>query len=195
MSKKEKFFIQRPHAVDQYRTRAKALKRGTAAISFERAEQELRHALEDLDMAGELKTALRASKNDGEFVVRIAVPQREVVYALLVPGKPDGKYEYMVPTIFDQEMYQQWNQDGKLGTVADVAEEEVIAKLAPAIKPTLYLRYKNGQGQYTPLLEYTTDDISHQIAQLLKKNVRFEDIQVFRKVDFSMSINIGIADK
>lgn len=187
MSKKEKFFIQRPHAVDQFRIRAKVPKSHT----FDDAERELRDALEDADMAGEL----RASKNDGEFVIRIALPRREVVYALIVPGKSDGKYEYMVPTIFDQEMYQQWNQDGKLGTVADVDEEKVIERLAPAIKPTLYLRYKNGSGKPSALLEYTTDDISHQIAKLLRKGIRFDEIEVFRKVEFSMSINIGVEGK
>jgi hypothetical protein len=183
MTKKEKFFIQRPHAVDQFRIRAK-VPRG---CSFDRAEQDLRAALEDAEMAGEFK----ASKNDGEFVARIALPGREVVYALIVPGTPGGQYEYMVPTIYDQDMYHQWNRDGKLGTMADIDEADVIEKLAPVIKPTLYLRYKNGSGQPTALLEYTTDDVSHQIATLLRKGIRFDEIEVFRKVDFSMSISIG----
>jgi hypothetical protein len=187
MSKREKFFIQRPHAIEQFKMRARPPK----GWGFDRIEQELRTALEDADMAGEFK----ASKNEGEFVVRIALPRLQVVYALVVPGSPDGKYEYMVPTIYDQEMYQQWNTDGKLGTVADVDEAKVIERLAPAIKPTLYLRYKNGNSQPTALLEYTTDDISHQIAKLLRKGVRFDEIEVFRKVEFSMSISIGTEEK
>ena len=114
MNKKEKFFIQRPHAVDQFRARAKVPR----TYSFDDAERMLREALEDADMAGEL----RPRKIEGESVLRIALPKLEVVYALIVPGSTGGRYEFMVPTVYDHEMYQQWNTDGKLGTVADVDE-------------------------------------------------------------------------
>jgi hypothetical protein len=188
-NQQQKFFIKRPHAVEQFRERAKLSKR---QYSFERAEQCLREALEDAEMQG----LFAESRKEGEFVARVAIPGCEVVYALIEPGASDGKYEFLVTTVFDQDMYHAWNKDNKLGTVGEVEKNEkalqaIVEDVEHTSKPRLWVRWKNGSGQMTELKEFVADNVGAHIIELLHKGVKLSDIEVYKQVEWVNALNIG----
>lgn len=178
---KLKWFIRRPHVIDQLRDRA-----GYPADADSVAmETDLRR---ELDKAAENteKNFLQGCKN-GQFAVRIAIPSRNVVYAILKPASNGQKsYDYVVPTVLDTKMYETWNVDGKLGTVAEIPAAK---RAMPKLKPQLHLRWFNGDGK-EHFGDYCADDVPDQIRTLLNKGVQRETIKVYREVPFQISVSL-----
>jgi hypothetical protein len=177
-----KWFIRRPHVVDQLRERA-----GYPADADSVAmETELRR---ELDKAAENpeKNFLEGCKKE-QFAVRVAIPGRNVVYAILkTPSNGNQKsYDYIVPTVLTTEMYDTWNKDGKLGSVADIAVEK---RPLPKLKPHLHLRWHNGDGK-EHFGDYCVDDVPDQIRQLLNKGVKRETIKVYKEIPFQINVSL-----
>lgn len=171
------FFIKRPHAIDQFRKRA-----GYGdEIDNIRLESILRHGLQDQASDG---TNFIASRKDGEFVLRISVPDKKPVYAVLAPA-PDKAYDYYIATIITEEMYQAWSKDGRLGSVADQLEDG--GRSLPVLKPTVWLRYRGSDGMEN-FDEYLIEDLDVAVQQLIKKGIRISAISAFRQVQFDIKV-------
>lgn len=180
---KLKWFIRRPHALDQLRERA-GYPEDADSVTM---EAELR---QELDKAAEnpKKNFLEGCK-DGQFAVRVAIPGRNVVYAILKrPSNGESKsYDYVVPTVLDTQMYAAWNKDGKLGVLGDAVTEK---RPLPVLKPQLHLRWLNGDGK-EHFGDYCVDDVPEQIRKLLNKGVKRETIKVYKEIPFRISVALA----
>jgi hypothetical protein len=83
-------------------------------------------------------------------------------------------------------MYDSWNKDGKLGSIADIAAEK---RPMPKLKPQLHLRWHNGKGE-EHFGDYCEDDVPEQIRRLLNEGVRRETIKVYREVPFRINVSL-----
>jgi hypothetical protein len=169
-----KFFVKRPHAVDAFRDRA-GYDKDTDPV---RLEADLRHHLSVEAEAGRFLP----NRVTGEFVVRVAVPDMDVVFAVLVPS-PEKEYDYFVPTVLDNSMYQQWTKDGKL---SDVGARQ---RTPPKLKPMIFLRYKNGDGS-EHFDECLVEDLEEYVGKLIKKGVRVVDIEAYKKIPLKIGVSL-----
>lgn len=172
-----RWFIKRPHAIDQFRKRA-AFPDDTDSVVL---EGELRKYLDEVaqDPAHFLK-GLR----DNQFALRIAVPGRNVVYAIAQTFVGDD-YDYSIPTVLTQGMYQAWSRDGRLSDISELPPEK---RELPVLKKTLFLYYVNGKG---PIInEYTQEDIPTQIAALLEQGIPLKSIKVLREVPTKLDVRL-----
>jgi hypothetical protein len=170
-----KFFVKRPHAIDMFRERADYTKDADPVL----LEADLRHLMTvEVD-----EGRLLPNRITGEFVVRISAPSKPVVYAILVPT-PDKEYDYFVPTVLTQEMYQQWSTDGKLNEVGACQKKRM-----PKFKPMIYLRYKNGDGS-EHFDECLVEDLEEYVTRLIKKGVRVVDIEAFKKIPLKIGVSL-----
>lgn|SRR5512136_1762391 len=175
-----RWFIKRPHAVDQFRRRAAFPDDSDNVI----LETELRKYLDEAAVAPD-RNFLRGTR-ENQFAVRIAVPGRNIVYAIIQEFIGDD-YDYIVPTVLTQTMYQSWSKDGRLGDVSDLPTEK---RELPVLKETLYIYYVNGKG---PVLnEYLKDDISRRIAELIEDGIPLKSIKVFKEVPIKLAVTFPI---
>ncbi|MAG64672.1 MAG: hypothetical protein CMK74_02190 [Pseudomonadales bacterium] len=171
-----KWFVRRPHALLQFGKRAKHPSSDPAEL-----EAILRTAL---DAVGAHSENFKQGVREREFALRIALDKCEVVYAIVKDAADDKDYDYVVPTVLTQEMYQSWCKDGKLGTVQDLP---ITKRELPQIKATLYLRYtdrREGNGTPPPahFLEFIAEDIPDQLIRLLDEGIPLNDIKVLQEV-------------
>jgi hypothetical protein len=171
-----KWFIKRPHAIEQFRARAGFPENADSVL----LETELRRVLDALNDA-DLKQGCR----EGELAAKVAIEGRNVVYAIIKPAK-NKDYNYTVPTVITATMYEAWAKDGRLG---DLSELPVEKKKLPDLKPRLYLRHPNGDGQ-PHFHEYCVDDIPEQVAKLLDAGVAPKDIKVLKEIPFKIDISL-----
>lgn len=174
------FFVKRPHAVDQFRKRAGY----GEEIDNIRLEAILRQAMEKQAEDG---TNFLSGRKDGEFVLRVAIPKQKPVYAVLAPAAKGKAYDYYVSTVITEEMYQSWGREGRLGSVGDRLETK--NQQLPAIKPTVWLRYQNGDGS-EHFDEYLVEDLDEAVQRLVKKGVRIKDIQAFQRIRLDIKVSL-----
>ena len=172
-----RWFIKRPHAVEQFRQRA--------AFPDDMDSTALEGVLrKHLDEATQDTTHFLRGLQHNQFAVRLTVPGRNVVYAIVQTFIGDD-YDYSVPTVLTQGMYQAWSKDGKLGNIGDLSAEK---RELPVLKKTLYLYYVNGKG---PVInEYTADDIPHQVALLLEQGIPMRSIKVLKEVPTRLDVQL-----
>jgi len=179
------FFIRRPHALEQFRLRA----RFPTETPLEELETILRQHLENAELIAD-------SRRDAEYVIRISVPGRSVVYAVVQRAPADKPYMFVVPTVYDQHMYQRWTRRSKLGTIRDTLGEN-----HPVLTETkLYLRYpkpvaSDEKNAYCVeyCLEYVpVDQVPGRIMCLMQQGVRFDSIEVLRQVQPHLDIHIPL---
>jgi len=173
------FFINRPHALVQLRKRAGV----PSVIDNIQLEAELRHAL--LVEAHE-GTHFLKSRQEGEYVLKVAVEGWNLVYAIVVPA-PDKPYDYYVSTIISEEMYLSWSRDGKLGTLGAqlVAQGQEI----PVLKPTIFIRYRQECGNWA-FDEHLVENLTETVRKLLKQGVRMKDIEAYRRIEVDFDIKL-----
>lgn len=172
-----RWFIKRPHAIDQFRKRG-AFPDDTDSVIL---EGELR---KHLDEAARDQSRFLKGLRDNQFAVRIAVQGRNVVYAIVQTFTGDD-YDFSVPTVLTQAMYQAWSKDGKLSDISELPPEK---RELPVLKQTLFLYYVNGKG---PVInEYTKDDIPAQIAALLEQGIPMKNIKVLREVATKLDVQL-----
>lgn len=188
----DELFIKRPHAVEQYRDRAGL----PPSYSFERAEEDLRRAVCKEMMDG--KMLRNKSGSSKEFVVRVAPDGFQVVYALVEEGASEGKYKFLIHTVFTQEMYQKWNEDGKLGALGDLPGAKALKEMKPVkqeeTKPNgkskMMIAWRGDGGKLeTKWVE--EHNVSGEILMLLQQGHRLDHIEVFKKVKFDLSVKVG----
>jgi hypothetical protein len=188
----DELFIKRPHAVEQFRERAGL----PPSYSFDRAEEDLRRAVVKEMMDG--KQLRNKTGRSSEFVVRVAEPGLEVVYALVEEGAADGRYKFMIHTVFTQDMYQQWNEDGKLGSMGDLPGAKALKEIKPVPKEEpkpngktnmMILWREEGGKIQTKMVE--GHNVSGEILMLLQQGCLLKHIEVFQKVKFDLSVKIG----
>lgn len=197
----DQVFIKRPHAIEQFKERAKL----PPSYNFDKAEADLRGAICAALRNGDL---IRNTKNhgdpDNEFVVRVALSGYDVVYALVEKGASDGRYPFMCHTVFDQEMYHVWNEEGKIGTIGDLPhakalkalEEQVKAQpkpkpMAAQIDPdaaAVVIFYKLGNAWCDkPTKE---EELTQEVGKLLAEGVSLKDIRIFKEIPFKIEIKL-----
>jgi hypothetical protein len=189
----KQLFIKRPHAVEQYRERAQL----PSNYNFERAEEDLRTAICEAMRAGKMHRNTRLRGNpDTEFVVRVAPAGFEVVYALIEKGAANGNYPYMCHTVFDQRMFQQWNEEGKIATMRDLPSAAALndVPVPPEPDPDDY-----GRGlllvHVTPdgvaLHEADEQNLQRLIGHLMSEGCNFSNIRLFKEIPFKLTIKLG----
>lgn len=180
---KLQWFIRRPHAIDRVREYVGF----SPATDDTVVEDELRCALDEAAKDPD-KNFLNGCK-PGEHVVRIALPHRNVVYAVLrKPNGEDKVYDYLVPTVLTTEMYQAWTLNGKLGNIGDLNPIEPKTPL-PVYKPQLCMRWANGDGK-DHWGNYCLEDVPEQIKQLLLQGVTKDAIKVYKEVPFEIHVSL-----
>lgn len=175
-----RWFIRRPHAIDRLRERA-GFPVGTDSIFM---ETELRKAL-DAAAADKEQFFLQAYKPD-QFAVKIALPGRNVVYAILQPATSQY-HDYVVPTVLDTQMYASW----RLPDSPDMTETAPVVKRerTTRTKPLVYLCWETPDGK-AGSGEYCLDDVSEHMTTLLKSGVRRDTIKLYKEVPFEVSVVI-----
>lgn len=130
------FYINRPHAVERFITRA-----GLAdGCGHDEAESMLRKGLSSAN-----KNGLYRNRVGDAFLLRVALPGLNVVYAVLEPLRKD-RHKYLVRTFLDQEMYQTWSKEGKLTTLSDALDVATKRKLQLAVAGDTNADRKDPQG-------------------------------------------------
>ena len=178
------WFIRRPHVPERLREHA-GFPKDTDSVAM---ETELRR---ELDRAAENpeKHFMTGCKPD-QFAVRVAIPGRNVVYAILKkPNNAQKSYDYIVPTVLTVEMFQSWTEDGKLGTIEELPAEK---RALPKLKPQLCLRWSNGDGK-EHWGDYCADDVPEQIRTLIGKGVKRETIKVYKEIPFKINVSLDVA--
>jgi hypothetical protein len=182
-------FIKRPHAVEQFMSRAGYPK----GYSFDLAEEELREkivkAMQDGDLLANDKTG-----EPNEFVIKVQVPDRKTVYALVERGRKDGEYQFLIHTVFSKEMYDEWRRDGKVGTIADLPQaaalkelEEHVTQTEEEKEPEFLVQYKNGAGKMLQT-EVTEDKLETAIIGLLMQGATLPDIKVYKRHEINLKL-------
>lgn len=176
------WFIRRPHVLDRLREHA-GFPKDADSVAI---ETELRRALDEAAENQE-KNFLKGCKPD-QYAVRVAIPGRNVVYAILKKPANNAQksYDYIVPTVLTVEMYQTWTEDGKLGTIEELPAER---RTLPKLKPQLCLRWSNGNGK-DHWGDYCADDVPEQIRQLIGKGVKRETIKVYKEIPFKINVSL-----
>lgn len=174
------WFVRRPHVTD----RMKKYARYPWNADNAKIEAELRQQLDEAAKNQE-KTFLQGCK-PGQFAVRIAVPGRDVVYAILKKPDSDKTYDWIVPTVLSVDMYQTWSTDGKLGAIEDLPPEK---RSMPKLKPQLCLRWSNGDGK-EHWGDYCADDVPQQIRKLIGQGVGRDAIKVYKEIPFKIEVSL-----
>jgi hypothetical protein len=178
------WFIRRPHALERLREHA-GFPKDADTVTM---ETELRRALDEAAKNKE-KNFLKGCKPD-QLAVRVAIPGRNVVYAILQnPSSSQKSYDYIVPTVLTVDMFQSWTEDGKLGSIEDLPAEK---RALPKLKPQLCLRWSNGDGK-EHWGDYCADDVPEQIRALIGKGVKRETIKVYKEIPFKINVSLEIA--
>lgn len=189
---RDQLFIKRPHALEQLRERA-GLPR---SYNLDRCEEDLRSAVCEQMMAGKILKS--RSFKDSEFVVRVALPNAEVVYALVETGADGGKYKFLLHTVYTQEMYQQWNEEGKLGALGDLPAAEALKKVDPVPKKEevpdhqkFMVLWKGKNGQVVGTKMVPEHLVGGEILILLQQGYSPDRIEVYKKYKFDLSVRLG----
>lgn len=177
------WFIRRPHAIERMREHAGFSKDADSVMM----ETELRKALDEA-AKNTTKNFLNSCKPD-QYAVRVAIPGRNVVYAILKKPNDNQKgYDYIVPTVLTMEMFQSWTKDGKLGSIEELHGNGERRPM-PVLKPQLCLRWSNGDGK-EHWGDYCADDVPEQIRKLLDKGVNRDTIKVYKEISFKIEVSL-----
>jgi hypothetical protein len=199
----EQLFIKMPHAAGQYKERAGL----PPSYALDRAQEDLRRLICEALRSGEQIYPNTKGKGnpEKECVIRIHSEGLQPVWALLEEGAPDGKYKYMVHTVFDKSMFDKWNQGQKLGSIADVPGAEALKSVPTVPKPKpepdpvhpdtskLLVRWMNGDEDQE---ERWVDEIAvnGEVLMLIQQGVPLDAISVFRvelkKVKVGLSVKL-----
>jgi hypothetical protein len=131
-----------------------------------------------------------------------------VVYAVLEPGHPDGKYKWMIHTVLAQDMYHQWSKESRIGTLGDRLSDDDARRLANAIKNRKPVRVlmeskkepeeeevmfliKVKKGNCSDTKEIPENKVSSYIFSLLKGGTSLKDIKVYKPTEFKLSVEFG----
>lgn len=192
------WFIRRPHAIERFKLRG-----GYPAETDDTIlESELRKALNDAEAKQQFVKGCRPD----EFAVRIVIPNRNTVYAIVKPT-PGQDYSHYIPTVLTKAMYQTWHDeidfkephDPKLTPFETVPEaytnknpREKLVKELPS-KPTLFISYKiikdNEVVEITN--EFLAEDVGAQVAKLMEEGVLFKNIKVLREIPLKIDIKLN----
>lgn len=196
-------WINRPHATDEFKERAGF----PPSFSDDDAHDVLKQLIvEAFERDQERLINVRntdKSKKQKSFCFRLHPPGRQVVYACVSYGHPDGRYAYMVHTVLSQGMYQSWSREGKLGTLADKAGESLISIRDQLRKQTAEMKeaekmagdedkykYHLFYGEEAPM-SLSEDQVDKVVTDLLIKGVPLSKIQLYRKVPLNIKITTG----
>lgn len=182
-------FIKRPHAVEQFMTRAGYPK----GYSLDLAEEELRDkvvkAIEKGDLLSNDKTG-----EPNEFVIKVQVPGRKTAYALVERGRKDGEYQFLIHTVYSKEMYDEWRQDGKVCTIGDLPQAQALKELEEHVpdvneyrEPEFLIVYKNGAGKEQHE-EVPESKLEQSVFDLLMTGVRLPDIRVYKRHEIELKL-------
>ena len=104
----------------------------------------------------------------------------------------------MIHTVFTQDMYQQWNEDGKLGSMGDLPGAKALKEIKPVPKEEpktnetgnmmVLWRSEGGKIETKMVAEH---NVSGEILMLLQQGHQLKHIEVFKKVKFDLSVKIG----
>lgn len=178
---KYKWFVRRPHTLEQLRNRA-----GYApALDDIILESELRNSL---NIAMQKPNALLQGRVKDEFALRLTLGSGggSVVYAIIRKSNENKVYDYIVTTILTTNMFQAWTVDGRLGEIGDLSPEK---RELPIIEPKLFLHYTNGDKK-SRTEEYSNNQITHEITKLLEKGVLFSNIKILKEIPWKIDINL-----
>lgn len=194
----EGVFIKRPHAVEQLMERAK-YPRG---YSPDLAEEELRNAVVDEIRAGKTLTSYKNHSTANDFVVRVELEGREVVYPLIERGDKAGRFQFLIHTVFSRDMYQQWSRDGKLGSLGDLPQAGVLKSIRPIYTPppeapmpqsngttSLIILYR-GDGGTLREKETTEKEVTDAILELLMSGASLKDMRVLKEIEFDLKFQL-----
>lgn len=196
-------FIKMPHAAGQYKERAGL----PPSYNLEKAQEDLKRLLCEVLRSGD--TLHPNTKNHGdpdkEFVVRVHSDGLQPVWVLVEEGATDGKYKYMVHTVFDKTMFDQWNRGQKLGSISDVPGAEALKAVPTVPKPEspkdpihpdtskLLIRWLDGQESHEKWANEIA--VNGEVLMLIQEGVPLDAISVFRvelkKVKLGLSIKLG----
>ncbi|MHC4619098.1 MAG: hypothetical protein ACYTEQ_15245 [Planctomycetota bacterium] len=174
------FFIKRPHAIDQFRKRAGY----GEEVDNIRLEASLRQALDKQASDG---MNFLPSRKEGEFVLRIDIPEHAVVYAVLAPA-PGKAYDYYVSTVITEGMFQSWTKSGRLGSLQE--QLEASQQEVPVLKPSIWLRYTVGPNNASCFIEHLVEDLDDAVRKLIKKGVRVKDIEAFKRIPLDICVRL-----
>jgi len=198
----DELFIKRPHAIEQLFDRAGYPR----SYSRDLAEEELRAAVCEEIRAGRTIASNKNHSTTNDFVVRVEIPERDVVYPLVERGEKEGRFQFLIHTVFSREMYQQWSRDGKLGCVGDLPEaaglKELHKEMKEAPKPlpikadvaieegnAIIVFYKeHGEWREKRTL---TQELNKVVVSLLLEGINLSDIRVFKEIHFDLQIKLG----
>lgn len=197
----DQIFIKMPHAAGQYKERAGL----PPSYALERAQEDLRREICAALRGGEQIYPNTKNKGDPdtEFVIRVAGEGLEPVWALIEEGAADGKYKYLVHTVFDKSMFDKWNVGQRLGSMADVPGAEALKQVPtvprkePESEPIhqdtskLLMRWKNGDGTKEKWLG--KHEVHGEILTKIQEGVPLGDIKVF-KVELK-EVKVGLSVK
>lgn len=199
----DQVFIKMPHAAGQYKERAGL----PPSYNLDRAMEDLKRLLCEALRSGD--TIYPNTKNHGdrekEFVVRVAPEGFQPVWVLVEEGATDGKYKYMVHTVFDKSMFDRWNQGQKLGSISDIPGAEALKAVPTVPKPEppqepvhpdtskLLIRWLNGQEE--PNEKWVNEiAVNGEVLMLIQEGVPLDAISVFRvelkRVKVGLSIKL-----
>jgi hypothetical protein len=191
MAKKMEWFIRRPHAIERFREYG-GYPADTDSVSI---EMDLRNALDEAAkdaprnfLTNKCRDRETGKPRAGQFAVRIAVPKRNVVYAILQePTSTHRSYDWVVPTVLTRDMFQLWTDTGKLGSIEDLPLKK---RQLPKLKPQLCLHWANGDGRDHWGM-YCADEISEEVRKLILQGVPRDKIKVYKEVPFKVDVQLG----
>lgn len=191
----DELFIKRPHAIDQLMNRAQY----PPSYPREKAEEELKRAVCEEMRAGRTINSTKNHSSENDFVVRVEIEGREVVYPLIERGNKEGKYQFLVHTVFSREMYTQWSRDGKLGSLGDLPTAEALKNVTPAQQETpvpqsngatpLIILYR-GDGGTLREKETMEKNVTDTILELLMSGASLKDMRVLKEIEFDLKFQL-----
>jgi hypothetical protein len=198
-------WINKPHATNEFKERAGF----PPSFSDDEAHDVLKQLIvEAFERDQEkLENVRNTDKEDKRpsFCFRIHPHGRQVVYASVSYGHPEGRYTYMVHTVLSQDMYQSWSREGKLGTLADkagesltgirdqlrkqTAETKEATKMAEkTAEPLDYYLYHTDTKMFVAL---AADQVDAYVTDLFHQGATLKMIQLYKRVPINIKINIG----
>ena len=226
-----KVYISRPHAVERFVERAGLQDPDGKPMSHVQAEAILREAVVDAVLTDKLiciDDALHKKGGGGlargvdNFAFRLAhKAAKHPVWPLVQPGDPSrGVYKWMVHTVFAHDHYQDWNQEGRLGTLAEtlpdnvhklresLPQESASPAAAPAVEPAVEQKLELAETTYyifackEDRVEYqhievrvrSTDSVQAalqaEVFKLLAQGFPLQNIGVYRRIPLKLNLTL-----